>query len=61
MQNKQTIRIADAYLWNEDDLCICLKAVTPQGDPLELTTEEALELASALQKLAQEIHDKEVP
>lgn len=42
----------DAYCWLEQDSSIMLKAVTKNGDPVELTRAEATELAAALLQAA---------
>lgn len=39
-------------LWVEQGSSIHLKAISPHNDPVELTAEQALELAQALQRLA---------
>ncbi|WP_262379848.1 DUF6360 family protein [Pseudomonas sp. WS 5414] len=39
-------------LWIEQGSAIHLKAISPHNDPVELTAEQALELAQALQRLA---------
>ena len=45
----------DAYCWIEQDSSVMLKAVTKHGDPVELTKEEAVGLAQALLKAAEQI------
>jgi hypothetical protein len=42
----------EVVLWLEDERAIHLKAVTFFGDPVELSAEEAKELAEALMRLA---------
>ena len=43
--------LGDVSLWR-DSGCICLKAVTLKGDPVELADDEAVALAHALLRLA---------
>jgi hypothetical protein len=45
----------DAYCWLEQKSSDMLKAVTKHGDPVELTKQEAVDLAHALLKAAEEI------
>jgi len=45
----------DAYFWVEQESSVMLKAVTGFGDPVELSKEEAIALANALLKAADEI------
>jgi hypothetical protein len=45
----------NAYCWAEQDSSVMLKAVTKHGDPVELTKEEAIELAQALLKAAEQV------
>jgi hypothetical protein len=42
----------DLRLWLDPDGGMALKAITPEGDPVELTASQARELASALVALA---------
>ncbi len=44
-------------LWIEQGSAIHLKVISPHNDPVELTTEQALELAQALQRLASRLAD----
>lgn len=44
-------------LWVEQGSAIHLKACTEHNDPVELTAEQALELAQALQRLASRLAD----
>ncbi len=44
-------------LWVEQGSAIHLKACTEHNDPVELTAEQALELAQALQRLASHLAD----
>lgn len=44
-------------LWIEQGSAIHLKAISPHNDPVELTAEQALELAQALQRLAGRLAD----
>jgi hypothetical protein len=43
----------DVYCWAEQQSSVMLKAVTPHGDPVELTAIEARELAAELMRLAE--------
>ena len=45
----------DAYCWAEQESSVMLKSVTKHGDPVELTKEEALDLAKALIAAAEKI------
>ena len=45
----------DAYCWSEQDSSVMLKAVTKSGDAVELTKQEAVALAQALLKAAEQI------
>lgn len=47
----------DVRLWIEQGSAIHLKAISPHNDPVELTAEQALELAQALQRLAGRLAD----
>ncbi|ROM15524.1 hypothetical protein BK643_23580 [Pseudomonas protegens] len=47
----------DVRLWIEQGSAIHLKAISPHNDPVELTAEQALELAQALQRLARRLAD----
>ncbi|MES2693554.1 MAG: hypothetical protein V4773_08780 [Verrucomicrobiota bacterium] len=47
-----TVADGDAYCWCEDRSSVMVKAVTKAGDPVELTSEEAVALAQALLKAA---------
>ncbi|MFJ3414232.1 DUF6360 family protein [Pseudomonas protegens] len=47
----------DVRLWIEQGSAIHLKAISPHNDPVELTAEQALELAQALQRLASRLAD----
>ena len=47
--------VGEVYLWVEQESSIHIKAVTEYGDPVELTEEEARQLAEILRKLAKEI------
>jgi hypothetical protein len=49
------IEIEEARMWIEQESSIHLKAVSPHGDPIELTAEKAREIASALLQLAAEL------
>ena len=56
-QEAQAFKISDgdAYCWLEQQSSVMLKAVTKQGDPVELTKSEAIELAHALLRAAERI------
>ena len=45
------------YCWAEQQSSVMLKAVTHSADPVELTAEEARELATELLRLADEIDE----
>jgi len=45
----------DVYLWVEAESSVMLKAITKHGDPVELSAEEAKELAATLLKMAAKI------
>ena len=45
----------EAYCWAEQQSSVMLKAVTTFGDPVELTKEEAIELANALLRASEQI------
>lgn len=49
------IASGDAYCWAEQGSSVMLKAVTGYGDPVELSSEEAIELANALIKAAKAV------
>lgn len=42
----------DIVVWSEQSSSICLKAITPVGDPVELSSDEARDLANELLRLA---------
>jgi hypothetical protein len=46
----------EAYCWCEQGSSVMLKAVTKSGDPIELTKDEAIELANALLAYARNIN-----
>lgn len=48
-------RLGEAYFWIEQQSSIHLKAVSPAGDPIELTAAEARAMAIALARLADEL------
>jgi hypothetical protein len=50
----------DAHCWMEHDSSIMLKAVT-DGDAVELSAEEARELAEALLAMARQLDDLDAP
>lgn len=45
----------DVYFWIEQESSIHLKAITRHGDPVELTTDEARNLAKALLRAADSV------
>jgi len=45
-------RVDDVYLWLEQGTSVHIKAVTQSGDPVELNSAEARQLATALMDLA---------
>jgi hypothetical protein len=49
------IKFDEAYMWIENGGSIHLKAVSPHGDPIELTPHEARDIARALLRLADEL------
>jgi hypothetical protein len=49
------IEFDEARMWIEEDSSIHLKAVSTHGDPIELTAEEARQIANALLRLAAEL------
>jgi hypothetical protein len=59
MKNNQEkpVRLAqgDVCLWVEAEASIMLKAISKSGDPVELSAEEARELASLLKTMADKI------
>jgi len=54
-QNFFEIDNGNIELWIEQDQSICIKAITKEGDPVELSEEEANELIEMLQKLIQKL------
>ena len=52
---RETQRVGEAVVWVEQESSIMLKAVTPTGDPVELTAHEARELARALVEMAESL------
>lgn len=49
---RKTFAEGDVRLWGEQDSSIHLKAVTSHGDPVELTSTEAQNIANALHEAA---------
>ena len=45
----------DTYCWTEQESSVMLKAATKFGDPVELSKKEAIELANAMLKAANQI------
>jgi hypothetical protein len=52
---KRIYRVDEACAWLEQESSIMFKAVTKEGDPLELTARDARELGQLLLKLAEEL------
>jgi hypothetical protein len=54
---EDVFRVSDgeAYCWAEQESSVMLKAVTKSGDPVELSGDEAIELAHALLKAAKAV------
>jgi hypothetical protein len=54
MSDPKVVRISDGdiALWEEQGTSVHIRAITPQGDPVELSAEEARELARELLRLA---------
>jgi len=50
-----SVSSGDAYCWAEQESSVMLRAVTKLGDPVELSAEEARELAHALLKAAKAV------
>lgn len=48
----EVVRVKQAFAWIEEQRAIHLKAVSPKGEPVELTAQEARSLAERLAKLA---------
>ncbi len=48
----EVVRVKQAFAWIEQQREIHLKAVTPKGEPVELTAAEARKLAGQLVHLA---------
>ncbi len=53
--NASLVQFDEAYMWIENGSSIHLKAVSPYGDPIELTADEAREIGEALLKLAAQL------
>jgi hypothetical protein len=51
-QAPQKFSDGDVYFWIEQDSSIMLKALTKQGDPVELNAREARKIAEALLEAA---------
>jgi hypothetical protein len=51
----QTFAEGDVYFWIEQGASIQFKAVSAHGDPVELTADDARDIASALMKAANEL------
>jgi hypothetical protein len=50
----QVHQIDDVYVWLEQESSVQIKAVSPHGDPVELSPRDARQLAEVLTKLADE-------
>ena len=60
MMDGQIYTVADdVTLWIAEGGSIHIKAREPHGDPVELSEEEALELAAILTRLAQELRPEQ--
>ncbi len=58
LQDPHVVELSEeVYLWMEQDTSIHLKAVTKYGDPVELSAEEARELAQVLEGLAKKLDE----
>ena len=57
----QKFAAGEVYLWLEQDSSIHLKAASEHGDPVELTADEAREIASALIATAQKLDERDSP
>lgn len=44
-------------IWIEQQACICIKAITKSGDPVEITGDQARDLAEILLKFSDKIDD----
>lgn len=55
-ESKRVVEIGGVRLWIEQET-VHIKAVTQEGDPVELSEDEATLLASALTKLVKEIDE----
>jgi len=51
----------EVYFWLEKDSSIHLKAISPHGDPVELTANEAKQIASALISTAKKLDALDSP
>jgi len=54
----QELSAGEVRMWIHEGDAIALKCVTREGDPVELSEEEAEELASALLKLVAELRSR---
>jgi hypothetical protein len=48
----EVVSIGDVHVWIEQGASICIKAVEPTGDPVEITGDQAQRLAETLLKMA---------
>jgi hypothetical protein len=56
MKSNNTVKLGDyAALWIEQERSICLKLLDSNGDPIELTEDQAEELGAVLIQLAKQI------
>ena len=60
-QQVQKFAGGDVYFWLEQESSIHLKAVSGRSDPVELTADEAREIASALIATAQKLDALDSP
>ncbi len=54
-ENKAIVTVGDVVVWIEQGTSIHIRAISPEGDPLELSGAEARQLASLLVRLAEDI------
>lgn len=54
---RKTFSDGDVSIWMDEDAAVHLKAVSPFGDPVELTAAEAKEIARYLLSLVEEADD----
>lgn len=59
-EQKKVYVVGEACLWLEQESSIHMKAVSKFGDPIELTGDEALELAKILQELGERLQVSDI-